>query len=54
MQKRLDGTLKRAKMDWLRNCTKKRVANNVCEKRKARRTGYARRELQERAHRDDD
>ncbi len=40
-QKKIDGTLERAEIARLRNCTKKQLASDLLEKREARRLGYA-------------
>jgi hypothetical protein len=55
LQKRakIDGMLECAEMDRLRNRAKKRLVSNLRKKRKARRSGYARRKLWYRVRRDD-
>ena len=52
-QKKVDCTLKHAEMNWLCNCTKQHIANDVCKKRNACKMSYMRHELQEHTWRDD-
>ncbi len=51
-EKKIDGTLERAKIDCLRNRAKKRLASDLRKKRQVRRSGDARRELRDHARRD--
>ncbi len=48
---KIDGTLERAEIDCLRNRAKKQLASDLRKKRKEHRLGYARRELRDRAQR---
>ena len=43
-QRKIDGTLERYKVKRLRNRAKWTLANDICEKREARRSNHARRE----------
>jgi hypothetical protein len=51
-QKKIDGTLERAEIDHLRNRTKKPLVSDLHKKHEARRSGYARRKLQDRTRQD--
>ena len=47
-QRKIDGTLERHEVERLRNRAKRTLANNIREKREARRSNHARRETRER------
>ena len=47
-QRKIDGTLERHEVERLRNCAKRTLANDIHEKRKARRSNPARHEAHER------
>ena len=40
VQKKIDGMLKHAKMNWLCLCTKQHIANNICEKHNRNKMSY--------------